>query len=41
MDEDDRHEQMALCRYQAISAYLALQPARGQRRPLLEQLAAK
>lgn len=41
MQDEDRHEQMALCRYQAISAYVALEPARGQRRPLLEQLAAK
>ena len=31
----------ALCRYQVISAYLALDPPRGQRGPLREQLAAK
>ena len=41
MDDDDPRQQMALCRYQAISAYLALDPLRGQRRALLEQLAAK
>lgn len=31
----------ALCRFQAISAYLALDPPRGRRKPLLEALAAK
>jgi len=31
----------ALLRYQAISAYLALDPPRGQRRAVLDQLAAK
>ncbi len=41
MDDDDPRHSMALCRYQAISAYLALEPARGQRRALLEQLAHK
>jgi len=41
MDDDDPRQQMALCRYQAISAYVALDPPRGQRRALLEQLAAK
>jgi len=32
---------MALARYQVISAYLALEPRRGQRRAMQEQLAAK
>ena len=41
MKDDDPRHTMALCRYQAISAYLALDPPRGQRRALLEQLAAK
>lgn len=41
MDDDDPRQQMALCRYQALSAYLALDPPRGQRRALLEQLAQK
>jgi len=31
----------ALERYQVISAYLALDPPRGKRRKLLEQLAGK
>ncbi|MBW2464376.1 MAG: DDE-type integrase/transposase/recombinase [Deltaproteobacteria bacterium] len=38
---DDPRQQMALCRYQAISAYLALEPPRGKRRGLLEDLANK
>jgi transposase len=41
MDDEDLRHQMALCRYQAISAYLALDPPRGQRRQLLEQLAQR
>ena len=41
MDDNDPRRQMALCRYQAISAYLALEPPRGQRRALLEELAKK
>ncbi len=41
MDDDDPRHRTALCRYQAISAYLALEPVRGQRRALLEQLAQK
>jgi hypothetical protein len=41
MDDDDPRHPMALCRYQAISAYLALDPPRGKRRELLEQLAQK
>lgn len=32
---------LALMRYQAISAYLALDPTRGKRRAVLEQLASK
>lgn len=39
MSEDVRDK--ALCRYQVISAYVALDPPRGQRRQLLEQLAAR
>lgn len=31
----------ALCRYEVISAYLALEPVRGQRGPLLQQLAGR
>lgn len=31
----------ALCRFQAISGYLALDPARGRRKPLLDALASK
>src|SRR5690606_22819606 len=41
MDHDDPRHRMALCRYQAISAYLALDPPRGLRRPLLEDLASR
>lgn len=41
MDDDDPHHQMALCRYQAISAYLALEPLRGKRGALLAHLAQK
>lgn len=41
MDDDEQRHQMALCRYQAISAYLALDPPRGQRRQMLEQLAKR
>lgn len=37
----DRREEMALLRYQMISPYLAMQPPRGQRRAVLEHLAAK
>lgn len=40
-DSRDPAEAKALARYQVISAYLALEPPRGQRRQLLEQLAAK
>lgn len=41
MDHDDPRQQMALCRYQAISAYFALDPPRGKRKALLEELAAR
>ena len=37
----DEEQEKALLRYQIISAYLAMEPARGQRGPLLEQLAKK
>jgi transposase InsO family protein len=40
-DAQDPAEAKALWRYQGISAYLALDPPRGQRGPLLSQLAAK
>jgi len=40
-DDDDPRRALALTRYQIISAYLALEPHRGQKRPLLEQLAAR
>ena len=40
-DNLDPAEAKALARYQVISAYLALEPPRGQRRQLLEQLAAR
>jgi putative transposase len=40
-DEEDPRRAMALLRYQVISAYLALEPGRGQKRPLLEQLAER
>ncbi len=42
MSEDlDPRRALALARYQVISAYLALEPTRGQRGPLRETLAAK
>jgi transposase len=40
-DDDDPRRALALARYQVISAFLALEPARGQKRPLLEQLASR
>jgi len=40
-DDSDRRQQLALCRYQIISPYLALDPPRGQRRQVLEELAGK
>jgi transposase InsO family protein len=41
MDDHDPITQKALFRYQVISAYFALDPPRGKRRLVLEQLAAK
>lgn len=42
MDDDlDPRQATALARYQVISAFLAMEPRRGQRRQLLEQLAAR
>src|SRR5690606_36553526 len=41
MDHDDPRHRMALCRFQAISAYLALDPPRGMRRELLADLASR
>jgi putative transposase len=41
MDDHDPITRKALFRYQVISAYLALDPPRGKRRLMLEQLAAK
>lgn len=40
-DYKDKQQAIALARYQVISAYLAMEPPRGQRRILLEQLAKK
>lgn len=40
-DPPERLQARALTRYQVISAYLAIDPPRGQRGPLLEQLASK
>lgn len=37
----DKEQEKALLRYQIISAYLAMEPTRGQRGPLLEKLAGK
>lgn len=37
----DGEQEKALLRYQIISAYIAMEPTRGQKRPLLEQLARK
>ena len=39
--DNDRRMAWALCRYRVISAYLALEPPRGQRRLTLEMLAGK
>jgi hypothetical protein len=41
MEDHDPITQKALFRYQVISAYLALDPPRGKRRLMLEELAAK
>jgi len=40
-DREDKQQAIALARYQVISAYLAMEPARGQRGLMLEHLAAK
>lgn len=40
-DDNELRKTLAHCRYEAISAYLAMEPARGQRRQLLEHLATK
>ena len=40
-DDNDRRLRVALVRYEIISAYLALEPARGQRATLRDQLASK
>jgi len=40
-DVSDPRQAWALARYQVISAYLAIDPPRGRRGPLLEQLASK
>jgi transposase InsO family protein len=40
-DDVDPRRAKALARYMVISAYLALEPPRGQRRAVLEQLAGK
>ena len=40
-DDKDLRRAKALARYMIISAYLALEPPRGQRRAVLEQLAGK
>ena len=41
MHDDDPGLNLALCRYQVISAYLALEPPRGQRGPLRDELATR
>ena len=40
-DDNDLRRAKALARYMVISAYLAIEPPRGQRRAVLEQLAGK
>ncbi|MEO0601342.1 MAG: helix-turn-helix domain-containing protein [Myxococcota bacterium] len=40
-DDEARRRERALCRYQVISAYLAIDPPRGRREALRRQLAAK
>jgi transposase InsO family protein len=40
-DDRDLRRAKALARYMVISAYLAIEPPRGQRRAVLEQLASK
>jgi hypothetical protein len=43
MDDDrfDPQLRKALCRYEVISAYVAARPRRGQKKRMLEQLAAR
>ncbi len=41
MSSRDSRQAKALARYEVISAYIAMEPPRGQRRQLLEQLARK
>ena len=41
MTDDSKTRDVALFRYEANSAYLALDPPRGQRGALLKQLAGK
>jgi transposase InsO family protein len=41
MDDVDPELDKALMRYEVISAYLAMDPPRGQRRPLLKKLASR
>jgi len=40
-DDSNRRQELALCRYQIISPYIALDPPHGRRRQVLEELAAK
>jgi len=40
-DHEEAQPALALARYEIIGRYLALDPPRGQRRQVLEQLAAK
>ena len=40
-EPDDRRLQRALARYQVVSAYIALDPPRGQRSAVRERLAAR
>ncbi len=40
-DDEARRRERALCRYQVISAYLAIDPPRGRREALRQKLAAK
>ena len=40
-DFDDKQHAKALVRYQVISAYIAMDPPRGQRRAMLEHLASR
>lgn len=40
-DSEDRQQAKVLSRYQVISAYIAMDPPRGQRRVMLEHLASR